>query len=295
MTKPKVTITDRLANVIEVVELGRRNGMLAVERNAGSILEEGEIYFLSGRAIYAALGGLRGREALAMMGRWGECRFAFDPLAPRPAPNVSGTLGGSNPGNSGALPPLGQAEGAPYGGQFGSQPFGSQPNMNGPYRNGGNGNNGGNNGSNGSNGRGPVPPMPGAPYPPSVSPGRPTGNLRNVGAPASYPGSPTPPTTNQPDWSASSMLPGYAPGGAAAHGAGVSDPSLQRRPRRAPDMRDLIAVVNAHNLSRSHRAILLLANGEHNVLDLARLSSKPLEEVVALLDDLERHGLVYYY
>ncbi|MEO7001722.1 MAG: DUF4388 domain-containing protein [Ktedonobacterales bacterium] len=269
MTKPKVTATDRLANVIEVVELGRRSGMLAVERGAGSVVEEGEMYFVSGRAIYAALAGLRGREALAMMARWGECRFAFDPTAPRPAPNVSGSLGGSNTGNSGALPPLSQADGVFYGGQFGSQ-----PNMN---------------GSNGSNGRGPVPPMPGAPYPQSVNRGGTTGSLRSGGNLPTSPNSPPASAPNMPNWGASSILPGYSPNN------GSNDPSMQRRPRRAPDMRDLIAVVNAHNLSRSHRAILLLANGEHNVLDLARLSSKPLDEVVALLDELERHGLVYYY
>lgn len=60
-------------------------------------------------------------------------------------------------------------------------------------------------------------------------------------------------------------------------------------------MRDLISVVSAYNLSRSHRTILLLADGEHTVLDLARLTSKPIDEVVALLANLERLGLVYYF
>jgi aminopeptidase-like protein len=56
-----------------------------------------------------------------------------------------------------------------------------------------------------------------------------------------------------------------------------------------------MAVVSSYNLSRNHRTILLLADGEHTVLDLARLSSKAVEEVVSLLADLERRGLVYYY
>jgi DNA-binding IclR family transcriptional regulator len=60
-------------------------------------------------------------------------------------------------------------------------------------------------------------------------------------------------------------------------------------------MRDLVAVISAHQLSRSHRAILLLANGEHTLPDLARLSARPVEEVVALVQELEEHGLVYYY
>jgi aminopeptidase-like protein len=56
-----------------------------------------------------------------------------------------------------------------------------------------------------------------------------------------------------------------------------------------------MAVVTAHNLSRSHRTVLLLADGEHTILDLARLSSKSVEEITALLADLEVRGLVYYY
>ncbi len=75
----------------------------------------------------------------------------------------------------------------------------------------------------------------------------------------------------------------------------MSGEALQRRPRRSPDVRDLIAVVSAFNLSRNHRTILLLADGEHTVHDLARLSSKSVDEIVALLADLERLGLVYYY
>jgi aminopeptidase-like protein len=56
-----------------------------------------------------------------------------------------------------------------------------------------------------------------------------------------------------------------------------------------------MTVVTAHNLSRSHRTVLLLSDGEHTILDLARLSSKSVEEITALLADLEIRGLVYYY
>src|SRR5690348_16994449 len=89
MAKPRVTATDRLSNVIEVVELGQRTGLLTVERGSGSVQEEGEIYFVSGRAVYASLAGLRGREALAGLSRWGSCRFAFDKDAPRLSSNLA--------------------------------------------------------------------------------------------------------------------------------------------------------------------------------------------------------------
>ena len=70
---------------------------------------------------------------------------------------------------------------------------------------------------------------------------------------------------------------------------------LGRRPRRSPDVRDLMTVVSTYNLSRSHRSLLLLADGTHNVLDLARLVSKPIDEVTQLLAELEVRGLIYYY
>src|SRR5689334_3244006 len=89
MAKPRVTATDRLSNIIEVVELGRRTGLLSVERDTGSIIEEGAVYFISGHPVFAALASLRGRDALRALSRWAECRFAFDPDAPPPAPNVS--------------------------------------------------------------------------------------------------------------------------------------------------------------------------------------------------------------
>lgn len=74
-----------------------------------------------------------------------------------------------------------------------------------------------------------------------------------------------------------------------------AEAALLRRPRRAPTAHDLMTVVQRYSLSRAHRTLLMLADGEHNVIDIARLSSKQIEEVQALLGELEGHGLVYYY
>ncbi len=278
MGKPKVTATDQLSNVIEVVQLGQRTGMLLVERGSGSVLEEGEIYFVGGRAVYASLAGLRGREALAALGRWGACRFAFDREALRPDANLTNpsepairavppqspipasrpswpSLSGSQPGypaqrgfdasgswpmQQGARPASSPANGAAYAGQY------SVP---------------------------PVQPDPQTYAPTSVYP------------------TPSPTPTPAPGQASS-----YRPAAAQPQVGTLQgrDPLL-RRPRRAPDVRDLMSVVTAHNLSRSHRTVLLLADGEHTVEDLSRLSSKPLDEVTGLLDELETRGLVYYY
>jgi hypothetical protein len=254
MAKPKVTATDQLSNVIEVVELGQRTGMLLVERGSGSVLEEGEIYFVGGRAVYASLAGLRGRDALAALSRWGSCRFAFDRDALRPEVNLT------NPSQP-ALSAFRPQSPAPSARPSWPSLSGSQPGYAAPYA---------------------APPgeSSGAwSVPQAVRSSASLGNgndlaARSLGTPSA-----------QSPYAQAAPQPGQVLG---------RDP-LQRRPRRAPDVRDLMIVVTTHNLSRSHRTILLLADGEHTVLDLARLSSKPVDEVRGLLDDLEGRGLVYYY
>ncbi len=293
MSKPRVTATDQLSNVIEVVELGQRTGLLSVERGSGSVLEEGEIYFVSGRAMYAALAGLRGREALAALSRWGACRFAFDRDAPRPTPNLT------NPQHP-AVQPLG-SQPSPVPNPASSWPHfaQSQPGHIPPMAP--------NSTSGGFNGGYARPAFPTTgPSLGSVQPGPQTGTLKPLGGAA--PGgqrNPYSPAESYPTggqygggYAGSQNGSGYAgnQGGVFQPASGgVSGTTLGRRPRRAPDVRDLMIVVNTHNLSRSHRTILLLADGEHSVLDLARLSSKAPDEVVELLQELEERGLIYYY
>jgi hypothetical protein len=316
MTKPTVTATDRLANVMDVVELGRRTGLLRVERSSGSFHEEGEVYFAQGKPIYAAIAGLRGREALRMLAQWGGCFFSFDAQAQQPIPNISGVLpavsapsnsafarsgpngyygqNGSNGfGVSGPSGPRLQVPPPAYqpANQAGSQPgwapvtpnfgasgafspatgsFSSDPSLpwgvSGP--NGVSQPNGANaahglNGQNGLNGAG-------------------SGANGYQSAPATpFPAAQTP---SQPPRAA----PMATPASLGAH------PSAERRPKRATDVRDLINVVTQYNLARSHRTVLLLADGEHTVQDISRLSGKPVEDVVQLLRDLEERRLVFY-
>lgn len=249
MARSRVTATNRLANIIEVIELGRRTGLLSTERDANG-LEEGEIYFVSGHPIYATLGSLVGRDALNVLVRWGDCRFAFETSAPRPIPNVSGVL------------PAIDSSGAPYGvstGYEGGQQ--SEPNSRPPAS-------APNSGASGSGwGYGSSSPnmMPGV----NAS----TPNMGNSGI-WGYSSPPSPPASS-----------GYLP---RQH-----HPAEQQVPRRAPDVRDLRTIVATYGLSRGHRTLLLLANGQHTVGDMARLSSKSIEEVLQLLSDLQGFGLIY--
>jgi hypothetical protein len=240
MVKARVTSTDRLSNVIEVVELGRRSGMLAVERGAGSTFEEGEIYFVGGHPTYAVTGTLRGRDALAALAQWGACRFAFQSDISQPTPNISDPL---------------RPAGAPAERGVISQPGG-------PFPSSGGGASGFDWGT------------------PARQPAYPSGGSGQLATGGSW-------GTSQPG----GALSGSQPSRASASAVGP----LGRRPRRAPDVRDLMVTVTTHNLSRSHRTVLLLADGSHNVLDLARLASKSVDEVTQLLAELEARGLIYYY
>jgi Domain of unknown function (DUF4388) len=243
MAKARDTATDRLSNVIEVVELGRRTGLLSAERGSGSYLEEAEIFFVGGRAIYAATSSVLGRDALADLGQWGACRFTFDTSAARPLPNLASAF--DSPAST------------PTGGSW--------------------------------------------PTPSSVpaTPGVARGSGFGWNTPASQPAYGESPVARPPAAAPQPAFPTRAPDsgvwGGSQPGAWTTTGPLARRPRRVHDVRDLMGVVTSNNLSRSHRALLLLADGSHNVLDLARLASKSVDEVTHLLAELEGRGLIYYY
>ncbi len=77
MQQQRETATDRLADVIHVIRLGRRTGMLTVERGQGTTFEEGRVQFVNGQVVLANVGILSGQEAFAWLSGWGNCMFAF--------------------------------------------------------------------------------------------------------------------------------------------------------------------------------------------------------------------------
>src|SRR5260370_8249834 len=81
MPQQPATSTDRLANVIEVIQLGRKTGILTTERNAGTMLEQGMIIFVKGQVTQASAGQYTGFSAFSVLKTWGACRFAFTPSA----------------------------------------------------------------------------------------------------------------------------------------------------------------------------------------------------------------------
>lgn len=88
MTQRRVTATNQLATVIDVLQLGKKTGTLTVERGEGATFEEGTMTFVSGQVIQATLGPYIGREAATRLFSWQACRFMFVPGQPAP-PDIS--------------------------------------------------------------------------------------------------------------------------------------------------------------------------------------------------------------
>ncbi len=79
MPQQPTTLTDRLANVIQVIQLGRKTGTLIVERSSDNSLEHGTVRFVNGLMTQASTHQLRGLAAFQWLNTWGSCRFTFTP------------------------------------------------------------------------------------------------------------------------------------------------------------------------------------------------------------------------
>jgi hypothetical protein len=193
MLPQRETMTDSLADLIQILHLGGNNGILTVERSIGTIVEDGYILFSSGRVIEARVGQVTGLTAFHYLNTWQACRFSFTT----------------------------ETEGAPQSSFPKSGPLSTS-----------------------------------------------TGNLAN--GRATHPGRQNAASNTYDEGTvAPSPFPIRLLQGEAA---------LQH-PETAP-------------LSRTHRRLLLLINGQRSVSELARLLTRSFEEMQALLDDLERADLI---
>ncbi|SRR6266567_2612211 len=82
MTQRRVTATNQLATVIDVLQLGKKTGILTVERGEGATFEEGIMTFVDGQVIQATIGPYVGRDAATKLFSWQACRFMFVPTLP---------------------------------------------------------------------------------------------------------------------------------------------------------------------------------------------------------------------
>jgi len=82
MTQRRVTATNQLSTVTTALQLGKKTGILTVERGEGDTLEEGTITFVHGQVVQASLGLYAARDAATKLFAWQACRFSFVPYSP---------------------------------------------------------------------------------------------------------------------------------------------------------------------------------------------------------------------
>ncbi|MBO0778416.1 MAG: DUF4388 domain-containing protein [Ktedonobacteraceae bacterium] len=93
------TVTDKLADVVQVLQMARKTGLLTVNRDGvNSSVEQGMITLRNGEIVDASVGSLRGPAALNSLMMWRTCYFVFQPLS---ASNTTGPLPVSSSSNNG--------------------------------------------------------------------------------------------------------------------------------------------------------------------------------------------------
>jgi hypothetical protein len=205
MSQKRGTVTDRLLNVIQVLQLGKKTGHLTIERDEGKGQEKGEIIFVEGQVTQAYGGNLRGQEALNWLSTWGACRFIFVPATPEKT----------------TTPLTAQ-----------TQPFMSSPKATQPLRD---------------------------------------TNPRVTAA--------TPATHQRPEWTNTTEHPASSSSGSAI-------------PRRTRAVNVSFHLLDQARLSRAHRHLFLLIDGNRTIAELVRLTGRPVEEILRLLQELEHIGVI---
>lgn len=76
------TATNRLTDVIQVIQIAHKTGMLQVNRDGSNkSIEQGTIYLQNGQIVDASLGPYQGIEALRHLETWQTCFFVFQPTS----------------------------------------------------------------------------------------------------------------------------------------------------------------------------------------------------------------------
>lgn len=194
MTQRRVTATNQISTVTDALQLGKKTGLLTIERGEGETFEEGTMTFLHGKVVKAAIGSYIGRDAAVKLFSWQACRFSFISMPPE---HINQT---------------------------------------------------------------------------TFSTPRPQTDARVV-TDKLHLGSYKAPQTNHDAQDIMSRR-----------------PSITIYYKEAMD--DILHILEQHGLSRMHRRVLLLIDGHRSIRDLVMLSGRSPNEVITLLVDLERTGLI---
>ena len=79
----------------------------------------------------------------------------------------------------------------------------------------------------------------------------------------------------------------------ANNGARAAPDEYHIVPRSTSSLQDTLRLIEHYQLSRSHRQLFLLINGQRSLKELMHLVGKEREEILALLHDLESLGVIH--
>jgi hypothetical protein len=108
--KLRGTATNNLTDVIQMLQMARKTGILTLQREGkGNTVEQGTLTLQAGQIVDAGLGLITGKTAYARLSTWGACHFIFQATAPT-SPNMPAPYQLSPEpatGRSGPLPAIG--------------------------------------------------------------------------------------------------------------------------------------------------------------------------------------------
>jgi hypothetical protein len=255
--------TDRLEMILQAVEQSQQTGIMNVQRGKGGVSEKGTISFLYGEAVDAEVGERKGVEAWNWIKTWNSCQYIFTPKSPHeilvpplPAPEASSRHKTTSPLAFVAqmLPKSASNDTAKSDSNVAHPNTSAQP----------------------------VEPPPAAlvkqlPFTPDEPVKTPATPVYNT--PPSVPAF-SPSTYNSPS---------YNP---------ITPPSqLYRSPTSRVPFRllqgsEALSYIQRARLTRQHRHIFFLLDGQRTVDDLTRLTGHHITDTLRMLADLERIGLI---
>ncbi len=81
--KVRGTATDRLVDVMQMLVMLQKTGILTAQREiSANTLEEAALYIRDGQIVNASVGNMRGTEALKKINTWTKCYFIFQAGVP---------------------------------------------------------------------------------------------------------------------------------------------------------------------------------------------------------------------
>lgn len=265
--------TDRLETILQAVEQSQQTGIMNVQRGKGGVSEKGIVYFLYGEAVDAEVGERKSVEAWNWLKTWNSCQYVFTPKTPAeiplpsfPVPETTNHKSSSPLAFVAQMLPKGVANNATKSDSQDVHVATSGPSHTSVQ---------------------PVEPPPARvaeqlPFTPIEPVQTPTTHGYNT--PPALPAF-SPPAYNPPAYHPPSYNPVTPP-------PQVYQAPTARIPYRLLQGSEALTYIQRAKLTRQHRHIFFLLDGQRTVDDIARLTGHHITDTLRMLADLEGIGLI---